>query len=235
MSTKEHMIIEEAFLFAQKFNHDKPIYKIRNDAIHLAGSVRSAYRYLKFLKSINLAKYDRGFFELNSSVVSQPFNVFQRLLPSLKALKNARRFGRSYNNADINFALENTPYKFITLDYKVWDLTKFQFPANLYLYVENIDDISNYLKDEGFYQGERGHIILLPRLGDFSNEIERTYLDCIANGGRSTLDAIALELLFSDRIICRGHFLMQDLRKVQQDMPLIKQETSNAYSSQRSH
>jgi len=45
-------------------------------------------------------------------------------------------------------------------------------------------------------------------------------LDCIANGGRSILDAVAIELLYGSEINIKGRFSVDTIRKVQEDMPL---------------
>lgn len=203
-------------MFAQGLS-PKSIYRI-NEVIPIAGSRRTTYRRLRVLERLGLAKTTRGYFKMKTNVISQPVEILQKLLPSLHALKNARRFGRHYNDADKNFAMKSIQSRMITLDYKAWELTQFQYPSDLYLYVENIDEVATYLKENGFSEGQRGHIVLLPITGDFDNSIERVYLDCIANGGRSVLDAIAIELLYGDRLKHKGRFSIQDTQKVQEDL-----------------
>ena len=153
-------------------------------------------------------------------MVAQPANILEKLLPSLIALSRARKFGRNYNNSDISFAVKNVPGKFVTLDYKAYELTKFQTPLDLHIYVDDVDNVAAFLKEKGFREGKKGHVLLLPKIGDFSNEIERVYLDCIAYGERSTMDAIAIELLYEDSLNTRGLFPVQLVKKVQEDMPL---------------
>lgn len=208
---------EDAIIFAQKLQ-SKPVYAIE-DAIPVAGSSATVYRKLKVLESLGLAKVDRGSFILKRNVITQPIHILQKLLPSLVALSRARRFGRNYNEADIRFALDKIQEKLVTLDYRAYELTKFQTPSNLYLYVDSVEQVANLLKQNGFREGQNGRVILLPKLGDFSNEIERVYLDCIANGGRSTMDAIAIELLYDDKLNIRGMFSVQQIKKVQEDLP----------------
>jgi hypothetical protein len=116
--------------------------------------------------------------------------------------------------------MNNIQDKKITLDYRAWELTKFQYPMDLYVYANDIEGIASYLKQNGFSEGQRGHIVLLPKIGDFSHAIERVYLDCIAKGGRSVLDAIAIELLYGNQISVRGRFTTQDVIKVQEDLPI---------------
>lgn len=211
-----------AFLFAQRLE-SKPVYTIE-DAISVAGSAKTAYRRLNDLKSLGLAKYKRGSFILKTSVVRQPANVIEKLRPSLVALNKARRFGRNYNDSDIRFAINNISDKCVTLDYKAYELTKFQTPLDLYIYVENVDEVADFLKRKAFREGKNGHIVLLPKIGDFSNEIERVYLDCIANGERSTADAIAIELLYEDNVSIRGLFPVHLVKKVQEDLPITSDQ-----------
>jgi hypothetical protein len=215
---KQELLKSDALLFAQRLDR-KPVYTIE-DAISVAGSTKTAYRRLNILQSLGLAKYKRGSFILKSSVVSQPANVIEKILSSLFALSKARRFGRNYNDSDIRFAMKNIVDRFVTLDYRAYELTKFQSPLDLYIYVEDVDKVADFLKVKGFKEGKNGHVILLPKVGDFSNEIERVYLDCIANGERSTMDAIAIELLYEDRLSTRGLFPVQLVKKVQEDLPL---------------
>lgn len=215
---KQELLKGDAFLFAQRLD-SKPVYTIE-DAISVAGSAKTAYRRLNALKSLGLVKYKRGSFILKTNVVMQPANIIDKLLPSLIALSRARRFGRNYNDSDIRFAMNNISDKFVTLDYRAYELTKFQTPLDLYIYVKDVDKVADFLKEKGFKEGRNGHVILLQKTGDFSNEIERVYLDCVANGERSTMDAIAIELLYEDRLSTRGLFPVQLVKKVQEDLPL---------------
>ncbi|HKX81533.1 MAG TPA: hypothetical protein VJL54_04690 [Nitrososphaera sp.] len=215
---RRELLKGDAFLFAQRLD-SKPVYTME-DAISVAGSAKTAYRRLNALKSLGLANYKRGRFILKTAVVAQPANIIDELVPSLIALSKARRFGRNYNESDTRFALKNVSDKFITLDYKAYELTKFQVPLDLYIYAKDVDKLADFLKKKGFREGKNGHVILLPKIGDFSNEIQRVYLDCIANGERSTMDAIAIELLYEERLGSRGLFPVQLVKKVQEDLPL---------------
>lgn len=210
---------EPAVQFAQGLSA-KPVYTIEEIMTIAGSSRRTAYRRLQTLKSWGIAKSNRGRFIINTAASSQPIAVLQRLLPSLQSLNQARRFGKSYNQSDINFIMNNIQDKIITLDYRAWQLTKFQYPMDLYVYVDDVGRIASHLKQKGFSEGQRGHIVLLPEIGDFSNEIERVYLDCIAKGGRSVLDAIAIELLYGDQISVKGRFTTQDVIKVREDLPV---------------
>lgn len=213
------LLNEPAIQFAQGLS-TKPVYTMKEVMTVTGSSRRTAYRRLQTLKSLGIAKSNRGRFIINTVVSSQPAAVLQRLLPSLQSLNQARRFGKSYNQSDVNFVMNNIQDKIVTLDYRAWELTKFQYPLDLYVYVNDIARIASYLKQNGFSEGQRGHIVLLPEIGNFSNEIERVYLDCIAKGGRGMLDAIAVEMLYSDQISVRGRFTTQDVIKVREDLPV---------------
>lgn len=217
----ESGIIEKVapgLLFAQGLD-PRPVYSIKQHGVEIAGSEKTAYRRIKSLVPLGLATFNHGQFSIKKEAVSQPLDVIEKMLPSLLALKQARRFGRSYNNADINFALDHKPDLIVTLDFRAWSLTKFQFPNDLYVYVNDIESGAKFLKGNGFSEGDRGHVVLLPKIGSFENEIERVYLDCIANGGRSILDAVALQLLYPEQISVKGRFPVEVVVKVQEDMP----------------
>jgi hypothetical protein len=56
--------------------------------------------------------------------------------------------------------------------------------------------------------------------GPIFNEIERTYLGCIAKGGRSIYDAIEIELLYGDYLTTKANFSIEDITKMQQELPI---------------
>ncbi|NHI04340.1 hypothetical protein DYY67_1198 [Candidatus Nitrosotalea sp. TS] len=230
----ENNLIEKVapgLLFAQGLD-PRPVYRIKQHGVKTAGSEKTAYRRIQSLVQFGLATFHRGQFSIKKEVVSQPLDVIEKMLPSLLALKQARRFGRSYNRADINFALAHKlESSLVTLDFQTWSLTKFQFPNDLYVYVDDVESNAKLLKDSGFSEGDRGHVVLLPKIGSFENEIERIYLDCIANGGRSVLDAVALQLLYPEQIAVKGRFPVEVVAKVQGDMPSERsQEVAPAYT-----
>ncbi|KFM18961.1 hypothetical protein AAA799P11_00808 [Marine Group I thaumarchaeote SCGC AAA799-P11] len=107
----------------------------------------------------------------------------------------------------------------ITLDHKAHELTKYQTPLDLYVYVDDVEKVSKLLKNHGFREGKRGNVVLLPKVGSFENQIERVFLDCIANGGRSFLDAAAIMLTHKDMIKTRARFAGDTILKVQEDLP----------------
>lgn len=211
---------ELAFSFAQKFD-TKPVYTTK-EAISIAGSKDTAYRRLEILKSLGIVKYTRGYFTINTTLVSQPANIVQKLLPSLEALSRARRFGKYYNELDINFAKKNVHHRLITLDYKAWELTKFQYPSDFYVYVEDVEKTAHYLKQNKFSEGQKGRIVILPVTGEFNNEIQRVYFDCLAKGGRSIQDAVAMELLYRDHLVYKANFPTELTQKVEDDLPINK-------------
>lgn len=209
-------------LFAQELP-TRLVYNVKQHGAEIAGSEKTAYRRINSLVPLGLATISRGQFSIKKEVISQPINVIKKMFPSLLALKQARRFGRSYNNADINFAFDHRPDSSITtLDYPAWSLTKFQFPNDLCLYVDDVESCAQFLKDNDFREGNNGHIVLLPKIGSFENDVERLYLDCIANGGRSILDAVAIQLLYPEKININARFPVQVVAKVQEDIPYEK-------------
>jgi hypothetical protein len=216
---------ELALLSAQRLDI-RPVYNMNNDFIPgIQKSRRTAYRYRKYLESIGVLKATRGNFTLNTTAIAQS-SLFPKLLPSLNALKKGRRFGRRYNQSDIEFVEQHIDHHLITLDYKVWELTKYQYPSDLYVYVNNINKIAEYLKKNKFKEGKKGPIIIIPMIGDFTNEIQRVYLDCIAKGGRSVQDAIAIGLLYGDRLEFRGQFDIGEIKNVQENLNMSEHDIS---------
>jgi hypothetical protein len=63
-------------------------------------------------------------------------------------------------------------------------------------------------------------VALLPKAEPFQNELQRLYLDCLAYGGRSTLDAIAIEILHGEELDPkkRGLFRAEDVLKVRDEL-----------------
>ena len=221
LQSMESNELDRAMIFAQAFT-DQLAYSVKKDAKIQAGSLSTAYGRLRILERFGLAKVNRDIFEIKSDVVTQPFSIRKKLFESLMALKDARRFGKYYNESDVNFAKKHLPEKsLVTLDYAVWELTGYQTPSEFFMYVKDVEGSANFLVDHGFHEGKNGNVILLPKLGNFDNTTERIYLDCIAKGGRSTLDGIALELLYGDAIQSRGCFPVELVKKVQEDLPVL--------------
>ncbi len=199
----------------------KPVYIVK-DIASIDGSLPSAYRKLWELEEMGIVdRPKKGYFTLKECVM-QPISIIEHLTPSLKALKEARNFGKYYSETDIRTARQLLD-GFITLDYKVYELTKFQTPSKLYLYPTSIDNAAKVLKENGFSEGTRGQVVLLPQYGDFSNDMQRVYLDCIAKGGRSILDAIAIAILYPDELKIKGHFTVDLIEKVREELNVINE------------
>ena len=199
---------------------ERPVYHIR-DLVEVAGSRSSAYRVLQDLEELGIAKETarRGFFTVRSSAF-QNFRIVRHLLPSLKALKEAKHFGKSYDESDIRLATRILD-GFTTLDYKAYELTRLQTPYTLYIYVENIELSSKSLKSMGFSEGKKGRVAILAmedKEAISKNVIQRVYLDCLANGGRSIMDAIAIEMKYGKNISVKGDFPVETVIKVQEEL-----------------
>jgi len=198
----------------------KPVYRA-SELFGPAGSRATAYRFIRRLQELGLAAETqrRGHFTVRSSAF-QPYQTLLHLLPSLRALKQARYFGRAYDESDVNYA-RRTLRGMVTLDYRAYELTRFQMPRTFFVYAEDPDQQAKSLRSAGFSEGSKGRVAILPKDedGGFENEIQRVYLDCLAFGGRSTLDAIAIELLHGDRLSVRGEFPTDLVLKVREDLP----------------
>ncbi len=209
---------KDAIQFAQGLS-PRPVYNVKDVSKHV--HERTVRRKIKKLTEIGLAQYNRGLFTIKREVIAQPVIVLEKLIPSFIALMKSRRFGKSYRPSDINFMIKNLPKNStITLDYSAYKMTQFQSVHDLYVYVDDIEKISQFLKKNNFREGTKGNIVLLPKTGSFENIIERIFLDCIAKGGRSTMDAIAIQLKHSDKITIDARFTTEMILKVREDLPL---------------
>ncbi len=197
---------------------NRPAYRV-SELYQSAGSRATAYRLLDRLLELGLAeRLNRGYFSLRSSAF-QPYWLWCHLVPSLQSFKAARHFGRAYDESDVNYA-KKTLDGFLSLDYAAYELTRFQTPHRYYLYVDNVDETALVLKKNGFSEGRAGRVTITNRSGSFENEIQRVYLDCLALGGRSTLDAVAIELCYGDRLAVKGEFPVDLVTKVKEDLPV---------------
>jgi len=199
----------------------KPVYHA-SDFFAPAGSRATAYRVIHRLLELGLAAetYRRGYFTIRSSAF-QPYQIWPHLLPSRSALKQARYFGRSYDETDVNNA-RRLLKGMVTLDYRAYELTKLQLPHTFFVYLSDQDSGAELLRSNGFSEGSKGRVAILPRGKEergFGNEVQRVYLDCLAFGGRSTLDAIAIELLYGDQLSVRGEFPTELVLKVREEFP----------------
>jgi hypothetical protein len=211
------MKIEPSLAMVQSLPH-KPVYNV-SEFTEAAGSRATAYRSIHRLEELGIVKTQkRGLFTVRSSAF-QPYQILVQLIPSLQAIKKARYFGRSYDESDVNRA-RGLLNGIVTLDYRAYELTHFQSPQAFAIYVENQEAAANKLKSEGFSEGRKGRVAILPMEGPgFENETQRVYLDCLANGGRSTLDAIAIELLHGHQFSVKGEFPAELVVKVREDLP----------------
>ena len=205
--------------FAQELP-PSPIYDLKSLEGTVGLSSRTIRRRLVRLAELGLADYSRGKFTIKREVVSQPYRVLQSIAPSLASLKNARRFGRHYKPVDASFMRRHLPEgSIVTLDHKAYELTGFQTPLGFHAYVEDVEGVSKLLKRRGFREGKRGNVVLLPKIGSFENLIERVFLDCVANGGRSFLDAAAIMLTYRGAIRTRVRFAGDTILEVQGGLP----------------
>jgi hypothetical protein len=197
---------------------EKPVYHI-NELSKITKSRATAYRILGKLREAGFAERVReGYFTIRSCLF-QPFGLWPKLLPSLQALKQARFFGLSYNENDVRLA-RRLLTGVITLDYRAFELTKFQSPHLFFIYVDDTDQAAKTLIEHKFSEGTRGRVAIIPKIGEVENEIQRVYLDCIAYGGRSLLDAIAFEVLHNESLDShiRGVFKAEDVLKVREEI-----------------
>jgi hypothetical protein len=194
----------------------KPVIHI-SELYGRARSRATAYRIMSSLERIGFVeRKGGGYFALRDSLF-QPFHVWPHLVPSLQALSQARYFGKTYKKGDVKVASEILE-GMVTLDYRAYELTRLQAPGRLFVYVDDLDLAAKRLLDAGFSEGKRGKVVILPALGEFGNEIERVYLDCLAFGGRSSLDAIAIELKHGHKLVNRGAFPVHLVAKVTGDL-----------------
>ncbi len=197
---------------------EKPVYHI-NDFSKVNESKATIYRILRELRELGFVQQLKsGYFSIRSCLF-QPFGLWQNFLPSLQALKQARFFGLSYNENDVRVAKEILK-GMVTLDYRAYELTQLQSPHLFAIYVDNVEEATRTLRRYGFSEGTRGRIAIMPRTGTFDNEIQRVYLDCIAYGERSLLDAIAIDILHSKQLDpqVRGNFKAEDIVKVNDEL-----------------
>ncbi len=207
-----------AFDFAQKLP-PRHIYSLKE--LDIEDSQKTAYRRIKKLSELGLVNYKRGFFTIKREVIAQEVGILEKLIPSFTALTQARRFGRSYNVTDINFVMKTMPKNsVITLEHSAYRLTKFQSPHDLHVYVTDMEKAIHFLKRNNFSEGKKGNIVLMPKIGSFENKIERVFLDCLAKGGRSMMDAIAIQIKYKDKIKTPARFTTEMVLKVQEDLPL---------------
>jgi len=209
------MGIEPALTIVQTLG-EKAVYHI-SELYKPAGSRATAYRIINELQELGFAEpVRRGYFTLRSSIF-QSYRIWPHLVPSLDALRRARYFGRTYNEADVTFVRKMLS-GVETLDYRAYELTRLQTPYTFFIYVENPDQVAEELRKRGFSEGRKGRVAILPK-SEIKNELQRVYLDCLASGGRSILDAIAIELLYGNQLEIKGEFPIELVEKVREELP----------------
>jgi len=106
-----------------------------------------------------------------------------------------------------------------TLDYAAYDITAYQTPETFYFYPDSFERAVQVLRENNYVESSKGKVVLLPRIGDFSNPILRVFYDSLAFGGRGILDAIAISRSHPEITKSSGYFdfLMNLTRKVEQD------------------
>ena len=200
----------------------KSAYTLNDLAFALGRSKKTAYRHLQQLKRMGfvIASHE-GVFTLRDSVFL-PTSVIPKIVPSLLALSQGRRFRLRNGDRGIErarhllMALEGLP----TLDYAAYELTGYQTPIAFYFYPNSQEEAIKVLRENGYVESPRGSVILLPRIGDFSNPIQRVFHDSLAVGGRGILDAIAITRKFPKETESTDHLysLLTMALKVEQDI-----------------
>lgn len=221
----EFECLMDAMRFARNLPH-KTIYRI-TDVVKLTKlPIETINKKLDILSSYQLLYRKPNAFMLYRNVIMQSDVMFQKIMPSLISLKHAKYFNKKYDQTDIDFALEHMPCNsIITLDYKAAELTGYQHPWQLYVYVDDINTFESLLKHNGFNEGKKedSRVVLLPKIGSFENLLKRLFFDCVASGGRDFMDAVAIMVLY-------GHEIMDDdimfpkwaIDKVLEDLPLCR-------------
>jgi len=210
------MSIDPSLIVVQGLS-ERPAYRV-SELFSLAGSRATSYRILDRLLELGFAEQlHRGYFSLSSSAF-QPYKLWPYLVPSLHSLKKARNFGRAYDESDVNYA-KKTLQGTLSLDYRAYDLTGLQTPNRYYLYVDSVEEVAGLLEKNSFSEGTAGRISITQKPETLDNEIQRVYLDCLAAGGRSTLDAIAIEIRYGDQLTIKGEFPVDLVTKVEEDLP----------------
>ena len=200
----------------------KSAYTLNDLAFALGRSKKTAYRHLQQLKRMGfvIASHE-GVFTLRDSVFL-PTSVIPKILPSLLAISQQRKLRLRNGDRGIERAkhLLIALGGFPTLDYAAYELTGYQTPIAFYFYPNSLEQAIKVLRENGYVESPRGSVILLPKIGDFSNPIQRVFYDSLAAGGRGILDAIAITRKFPKETGSTDylHSLLNMALKVEQDM-----------------
>jgi len=199
----------------------KPAYTLDELANATQRSKPTAYRYLATLEQNGFViASHRGAFSLRDSVFL-PTTVIPHIIPSLHALRQARKFRLRNGKPGIAKAMKllSRAGGMSTLDYAAYDITAYQTPETFYFYPDAFERAMQVLRENNYVESSKGNVVLLPRIGDFSNPILRVFYDSLAFGGRGILDAIAISRSHPEVTKSSGYFdfLMNLTRKVEQD------------------
>ena len=193
------------------------IHRLSEASRRACVSDETARRRIKELAEIGLARHQRGWFTVRHDAVIQPAEVLKSMLPSLRALGSARRFGRYYRETDVNFARKHLPEgAFVTLDYPLAELVGYQSAWHYFVCVDDPDAFASFLAGRGFKGGRAGRVVVLPKMGSFKDRIGRLFLDCLADGGRSIGNAIALSMMHGGSLDMQAVFSKGEVDSVLQ-------------------
>jgi hypothetical protein len=183
--------------------------------VKVAGSKATLGRALKVLESHGFIRGRTKGWVVFINALWQPTYVIESILPSLKALKNRVPIKCSKK------VFRTRGYFPVTLDWKAWELTGYPTPRTLYLYADSVEEVMKTLQaaDQSKTSNTGNELVyVLPKVGEFHNTVERTYLDCVAQGGRSWLDAVAIELLYPHELSVKASFPVDLVAKVLEDL-----------------
>ncbi len=194
-----------------------------DELAHATGRSRpTAYRYLTELKQNGFViAYHRGAFSLRDSLFL-PATIIPRIIPSLHALKQARRFRLHNGKFGVAKAKKHLSELggMATLDYAAYEITGYQTPDAFYFYPDQFEKAVQLLRANNYVESPKGKVVLLPKIGDFSDPILRVFYDSLALGGRGILDAVAISRRCPAITKPSGYldFLLSFARKVEEDM-----------------
>jgi hypothetical protein len=105
------------------------------------------------------------------------------------------------------------------LDHAAYEITRYQTPDTFYFYPVQFERAEQLLRANDYVESSKGKVVLLPRIGDFSDSILRVFYDSLALGGRGILDAVAISRRYPAITKSSGYleFLLNFARKVEQD------------------
>ena len=205
---------ENAIAFARLLPRSM-IHRIRDMPSAAGVSEATARRRVDELAEMGLADHWNGCFTVRHDAVRYSIEVLEAMRPSLLALGRARRFNRRKSDADVAFARRHLPPgSFVTLDYPLARLTGYQSAWWYYACVDDPRAFASFLESNGFREDRMGRVVVVPKIGAFNDEKARLFLDCLADGGRSYCDAIALLVSKIDAPPAGAAFIANDVHDV---------------------